>query len=137
MRVLGALAGPPRDRREPHDHPHDAMHASRIARGAAARLALLLALAPALAAAQKIDQATITTLLTDKTNTAALTKAVGEVSSGLNITPAQAQARIADLATIPTAQLLLLQTSGQKVVNAQASLVALGKVPPADLAFRP
>ena len=53
MRVLGALAGPPRDRRAPHDHPHDAMHASRIARGAAARLALLLALAPALAAAQE------------------------------------------------------------------------------------
>ncbi|MDT4950705.1 MAG: hypothetical protein QOJ37_3300 [Pseudonocardiales bacterium] len=90
---------------------------------------------PALAAAQAIDTATITTLLTDKTNTAALQKAIGEITTKLAITPAEAQARLQDLATIPVPQLLLLQTSGQKVIDAQKTLQALGKVPPADLAF--
>jgi hypothetical protein len=91
--------------------------------------------APAIAAAQAIDTATITTLLTDKTNTAALQKAVGEITSKLGVTAADAQTRLQDLATIPVNQLLLLQQSGQKVVDAQAALQALGKVPPADIAF--
>jgi hypothetical protein len=90
--------------------------------------------ANAIAAAKAIDTATITTLLTDKTNTAALQKAVGEIVSKLGITPADAQARLQDLAAIPVTQLLVLQSSGQKVVDAQAALVALGKVPPADIA---
>ncbi|WP_375496946.1 MFS transporter [uncultured Jatrophihabitans sp.] len=89
---------------------------------------------PAIAAAQKIDTATITTLLTDKTNTAALGKAVSEIVTGLKVTPAEAQTRLADLATIPTGDLLLLQSSGTKVVNAQAALVAYNKIPAAQRA---
>ena len=90
--------------------------------------------AKAIAAAQVIDRATITTLLLDKTNTAALGKAVQEITSKLGISPADAQARLQDLASVPIDQLLLLQKSGPKVVAAQAKLVALGKVPASDLA---
>jgi MFS family permease len=88
---------------------------------------------PALEAAKAIDTATITTLLTDKTNTAALQKAVGQITSKLGISAAEAQTRLQDLASIPVNQLLLLQSSGQKVLDAQAALVALGKVPATDL----
>ena len=90
---------------------------------------------PALAAARVIDRQTITTLLTDPTNKAALQTGVQEITSKLGISAAQAQARLQDLAKIPIPQLLLLQQSGQKVLNAQAALVALGKVPASDLAF--
>jgi MFS family permease len=89
---------------------------------------------PALAAAQAIDTATITTLLTDKTNQQALAKAVGEITSKLGISAADAQTRLADLATIPVTQLLLLQQSGTKVIAAQGALVAAGKIPPAEAA---
>ncbi|MEO6884966.1 MAG: hypothetical protein ABI232_01585, partial [Jatrophihabitantaceae bacterium] len=89
---------------------------------------------PALAAAQAIDTATITTLLTDKTNTAALTKAVGEITSKLGISAADAQARLADLATIPVPQLLLLQSSGTNVIDAQKALQAAATIPAADQA---
>jgi MFS family permease len=109
---------------------------SGVPAGDVARIATLNAQhGPALAAARVIDTTTITTLLTDKTNTAALQKAVGEITSKLGITAADAQVRLQDLATIPVQQLLLLQSSGQKVLDAQAALVALGKVPAADIAF--
>jgi ACS family D-galactonate transporter-like MFS transporter len=91
--------------------------------------------ASALAAGQAVDTQTITTLLTDPTNTAALQKAVQEITTKLGISVADAQARLQELATIPVTQLLLLQQSGQKVLDAQAALVALGKVPAADTAF--
>ncbi|MEO9140545.1 MAG: MFS transporter [Jatrophihabitans sp.] len=88
---------------------------------------------PAIQAAQAIDPATIATLLTDKTNTAALTKAVGQIVTKLKVTPAEAQKRLQDLATIPVGQLLLLQSKGQQVVDGQNELVALGKnITPAD-----
>jgi ACS family D-galactonate transporter-like MFS transporter len=90
---------------------------------------------PALQAAQAVDQATITTLLTDKTNTAALQRAVQEITSKLHISAAQAQARLQELASIPVSQLLLLQSSGLKVINAEKQLGALAQVPAADLAF--
>jgi MFS family permease len=89
---------------------------------------------PALQAAQAVDRQTITALLTDPTNTAAAQKAVQEIVAKLGISPAEAQSRLQELATIPVPQLLLLQQSGQKVLNAQAQLVALGKVPPSALA---
>jgi MFS transporter, ACS family, D-galactonate transporter len=90
---------------------------------------------PALKAVQTVDQTTLATLLTDKTNTAALQKAVGEMVQKAGITQAQAGAYLQEVATIPVPDLLVLNTSGQKVLDAQASLVALGKVPAADLAF--
>jgi MFS transporter, ACS family, D-galactonate transporter len=90
---------------------------------------------PALAAAQAVDQATITTLLTDPTDQAAGAKAVGEIVAKLKITPADALSRLNELKTIPVPDLLVLQSSGTKVVAAAAQLTALAKVPPADLAF--
>jgi ACS family D-galactonate transporter-like MFS transporter len=89
--------------------------------------------APAIEAAQAIDPATIQTLLTDKTDTAAITKAVGEITAKLGVSAAEAQTRLQALAAIPPASLLLLQSDGAKIQAAQASLVSLGKVPKADL----
>lgn len=88
---------------------------------------------PAIEAATAIDPATITTLLADKTNAAALSKAVGEITSKLGISAAEAQTRLQSLATIPVPDLLTLQANGPKVLKGQADLVALGKVPPADI----
>jgi hypothetical protein len=89
---------------------------------------------PALQAGKAVDPQTIATLFTDKTNTAALAKAVQEITTKLGISAAEAQARLQELAAIPVPQLLLLQQSGQRVLDAQAALLKLGKVPAADLA---
>jgi MFS family permease len=88
--------------------------------------------APAIEAAQAIDSATITTLLTDKTNAAALATAVGEITSKLGISVPEATQRLQSLATIPADQLLLLQTDGPKIVAAEASLKSLAAIPAAD-----
>jgi MFS family permease len=88
---------------------------------------------PALLAAQAIDKQTIATLLTDKTNTAALAKAVQEITSKLGISATEAQVRLQDLATIPVPQLLLLQQDGAKVLDAQNALEKLATIPAADL----
>lgn len=90
---------------------------------------------PAIQAAQAIDPATITTLLSDKTNTAALQKAAGEIVTKLGVSAAEAQSRLQSLATIPVTDLLTLQANGPKVVQGQAALVALGKIPATDLAL--
>ena len=89
---------------------------------------------PALAAAAVIDTATITTLLTNPSDTAALGTAVGEITSKLGISQADAVARLTELKTIPIPQLLLLQTSGAKVTAAQTQLTAASKIPAAQLA---
>jgi ACS family D-galactonate transporter-like MFS transporter len=89
---------------------------------------------PALQAAQAIDQQTITTLLLDPTNTHALQTAVQEIVTKLGISPADAQARLQEVATIPVQQLQLLQKSGPAVLKAQSQLAALGKVPASALA---
>ena len=90
---------------------------------------------PAIEAAQQVDQATITALLTDPTDTTALSAAVAQIAGGLGISPAEAQTRLQALAAVPAADLVLLQTSGPAVLDAQGQLVALGKVPAADLAL--
>ncbi len=90
---------------------------------------------PAIQAAQAVDPQTIATLLSNPTDAAAGAKAVAEVVSKLGISPQEAQTRLLDLASVPPAQLQLLQTSGAKVAAAQVSLVALGKVPAKDLAL--
>ncbi|MCW2781203.1 MAG: major facilitator superfamily 1 [Marmoricola sp.] len=90
---------------------------------------------PAIEAAQAIDPATIATLLADKTNAAAIQKAVGEITGTLGIPATEAVTRLQALATIPAADLVLLQTDGPKIQAAQADLVALGKVPATDIAL--
>ena len=89
--------------------------------------------AKALAAGAALDTATATTLVTNPTDQQALAKAVGEVIAKLHITQADAIARLQELAKIPVTQLLLLQQSGQKVVDAQNALKDLGTIPPTDL----
>ena len=109
---------------------------SGVPAGDVAKIATLNAQhAPAIQAAQAIDQNTITTLLTDKTNQAALQTAVQEITSKLGVSAAEAQTRLQDLASLPASDLLVLQQNGQKVVDAQNALVALGKVPAPDTAF--
>jgi MFS transporter, ACS family, D-galactonate transporter len=87
---------------------------------------------PALQAAQAVDQTTITALVLNPKDAAAGAKAVQEVVGKLHISVADAQTRLKDIATIPVAQLQLLQASGQKVIDAQAALTAAAKIPPAD-----
>jgi MFS transporter, ACS family, D-galactonate transporter len=82
---------------------------------------------PALQAAQAIDQATITQLVLNPKDSAAATKAVGEIVAKLHVTPAAAVARLQDLATIAPADLQTVQKSGPKVASAAADLTALGK----------
>lgn len=91
--------------------------------------------ADALKAALAVDSATRTAIVLNPNDRAAGARAVQQVVSKLGITPAEAQSLLKELTAIPTDQLLLLQQSGAKVQAAQASLVALGKVPPADLAY--
>ena len=91
--------------------------------------------AKAIAGAAVIDTNTITALLTNPNDTAALQTAVGEMVSKLGITQADAISRLQDLKTIPVTDLLTLQQVGASVQAAQAKLVALGQVPAADLAF--
>ncbi len=90
---------------------------------------------PALQAGAAIDTATATTLLTNPTDTKALTTAVGEIVAKLHVTQAQAIADIKDLRSIPVPQLLIVQQNGPKVIAAGAQLKALGAVPASDLAF--
>ena len=91
--------------------------------------------ASALAAGATIDSATAATLFTNPNDQQAAVKAIQEIVTGLKISQADAIARLTELKTIPVAQLLVLQTSGQKVTDAGAQLTQLGLVPRADLAF--
>jgi hypothetical protein len=91
--------------------------------------------APQLQTAAAVDQATATTLLTDKTNTAAITKAVGEIATKFGISPAEAGARLQALGTVPPADLIFLSTTGTKVAAATEQLKAAGTIPKADLAY--
>ncbi len=89
----------------------------------------------ALQAGAAIDTGTAAVLLSDPTNTKALTTAVTEIVQKLHITQTQAIALIKELRTIPIAQLLVVQQNGPKVIAAGAQLKALGAVPASDLAF--
>jgi hypothetical protein len=90
---------------------------------------------PALQAAQAVDRQTLTALLTNPADAAAAQKAVQQITSKLGISPADAQARLQDLATIPTSQLLLLQKDGAKLQQAEQTLKRLGQIPAGDLAL--
>jgi len=91
--------------------------------------------ADALAAGQALDPATAAGLLADPTNAALAQKAVGEVMAKLHDSAADAQSRLQDLATVPVAQLLIVQKDGAKVQAAGAQLKALAAVPPSATAL--
>nr|WP_246325094.1 MFS transporter [Petropleomorpha daqingensis] len=99
--------------------------------------------------AAAIDQATLLALAANPADTAAATKAVGEISQALGVDPATAQQRLLALAAVPQADVTFLLTTGQqvqaaadtlttngpKVAAAGAELIAVGKVPAEDLQF--
>jgi hypothetical protein len=82
-----------------------------------------------------VDQATLLALAANPTDTAAATKAVGEISQGLGVDPATAQQRLLALGAVPKADITFLLTTGPQVKTAADALTAVGQVPPADLAF--
>jgi MFS transporter, ACS family, D-galactonate transporter len=88
-----------------------------------------------LATAAAIDSATQIALFTNPNNAAAQAKAVGEIATGLQLTPAAAAAKLQALGQVPVADLLFLNTNGKPVQDAVAQLTALGAAPAADLAF--
>ncbi|HEY7007731.1 MAG TPA: MFS transporter, partial [Jatrophihabitantaceae bacterium] len=91
---------------------------------------------PALQAISKVNQSTLAALLANPNNRAAAASAVAQIVAGTpGTTPTQAVGYLNEVKTIPTAQLLLLQQSGTKVVTAAAQLKALAAVPAADLAY--
>ena len=87
-----------------------------------------------LATAATLDAATITALLTNPADTAAQAKAVGEIATGLQISAADATARLQALATVPAADLAVVAANGPAVQAAVTQLTALAAVPAADLA---
>ncbi|MHA6761409.1 MFS transporter [Streptacidiphilus sp. PAMC 29251] len=88
-----------------------------------------------LATAATIDPATQQALAANPADTAAQTKAVGEIATGFGIPPAAAIAKLQALGQVPAADLAFLTTNGKQVQDAVTKLTALGAVPAADLAF--
>jgi MFS family permease len=74
-----------------------------------------------LATAQSIDPATQAALQASPTNTAALTKAVTEIATTFKVTPAEAQAKLIALSKVPQADLLFLNEHGKDVASAAAN----------------
>jgi MFS family permease len=77
--------------------------------------------APELATLKAIDPRTLGALTVNPADTAAATTAVGEVAKAFNIGPAAATARLAQLATVPKADLAFLNAHGTAVVTAAAA----------------
>ena len=88
-----------------------------------------------LATAAVLSPATEAALLADPANPATQAQAVGQIATGLSLTPAAAAAKLQALALVPPADLVFLGSNGKAVQSASAQLTALGAVPPADLAF--
>src|SRR3954452_18722994 len=88
-----------------------------------------------LATAAAIDPATLAALAKDKTSKPAAAKAVGEIARRFRVAPAQAVARLQALGKVPPADLAFLKANGAKVQRAGVALKSVSKVPPADLAY--
>ena len=87
------------------------------------------------AALATLDQGTALTLLNNPNDQAAGAKAVGEITSKLHITPADAIARLTDARSIPKPQLVTLGTQGPKVAAAGTALKSVATIPPAVTTF--
>ncbi len=88
----------------------------------------------ALAAGAALDTATATALLANPADAAAGAKAVGEVVAKLHVSVATATADLQQLATIPTADLLVVQANSAQLTAGTAVLTKLAAIPPATLA---
>ena len=87
------------------------------------------------AALATLDQGTALTLLNNPNDQAAGAKAVGEITSKLHITPADAIARLTDARSIPKPQLVTLGTQGPKVAAGATALKSVATIPPAVTTF--
>jgi MFS transporter, ACS family, D-galactonate transporter len=88
--------------------------------------------AKGIAAGEALDSATAAALLANPTDPTVGAKAVGEVVTKLGVTPADAQAALQDLASVPVPQLLVVQASGPKVSAAVTDLTALASAEQSD-----
>lgn len=88
-----------------------------------------------LATAAAIDPATQAALARNPADSAAQAKAVAGIAVGLRIAPAAAVARLQALASVPTADLAFLSSTGPMVQAAATKLGALAAVPASDVAF--
>ncbi len=88
-----------------------------------------------IATAGAVDPITLATLASTPTDTAAVSKAAGEIATRFHVDQAAAVRRLLVLSTVPKADLAFLQTTGPKVQTAADRLTAAGKVPAADLAY--
>ena len=68
-----------------------------------------------------IDAGTVATLSADPTNAAAIGTAVGEISRNLGVSPAQAVQQLVAVSKVPKADLAYLQTFGPQVQKAAAA----------------
>lgn len=91
--------------------------------------------AAALATVQAIDQGTKKALLTNPGNTTAQVKAVTEIAAAFHITPAEAGARLAAVAAVPSADLAFMAKNAPAVQTAAKELSALGAMPKADKVY--
>jgi flagellar basal body-associated protein FliL len=90
---------------------------------------------PQLATAAAIDPATRTTLALNPTDKAAAAKAIGEIATTFHVGVAAATQQLIALGKVPKADLAFLAATGPKVQAAGTQLKALGSVPAADKAF--
>ncbi|MFC1407261.1 MULTISPECIES: MFS transporter, partial [Streptacidiphilus] len=88
-----------------------------------------------LTTASVIAPAVQAALLANPKDTAARTRAVGEIATGLRLSPSQAAAKLKALAQVPAADLVFLSAHAKPVQNAASQLTALAAVPSADLSF--
>jgi hypothetical protein len=77
--------------------------------------------APELATLSAIDPATQATLAAEPANQGAAAKAVGEIATKFNVTPAVATQRLLAVATVPAADLQYLSAHGTQVEQASRS----------------
>lgn len=88
-----------------------------------------------LATAAAIAPATQAALAANPADATALQKAVADIATRFGIPPAQAMARLLALGRVPRADLQFVQANGLKVQAAATQLGSLSKVPRADLTY--
>ena len=125
--------------RNGNDQAAQARALAQLSKLSAAQVARVLSLSQRykdqLATAAAVQPATLAKLSSNPNDQAAGAAAVGQIAGKLNVSPAQAQARLQALGRVPAADLQLLQTQGPRVERAGARLQALSKVPAADIAY--
>lgn len=88
-----------------------------------------------LATAKAIDPAVLAALVADPGDAQAGAEAVQQVMEGLGVSQAEAVARLQDLATVPPADLAVLQANGPAVEEGASRLQAVAQIPQSDLVF--